>query len=310
MLRAISRGLHTDVQTIVMFLTIIVSAVILIMILNVIVRRNAAGKAKKTALDLFEKKIRKLDLTINEIDFLDTMSHMLKKPWKKYLLVNNRSTFSNSLSLLQTRNPGKLNLDTARSISRKAGFEEEPIPEKKHGTRKVHPGSPVKIVVPGGALFAGEVIQVNEDTFEFKTNESLPGESGEITVYLIDFSGIHGFNTRITARNNGNRYQALHSETRRAQKWENPGNSGMDNEVYIISRESEETPIRARLKSVRPGWLILEDTAGNFSRGQDIRIYLSKKISGGFWVNGEIDRVSHNKKSLMIRLNHVKPKNA
>jgi hypothetical protein len=305
-LRAISHGLHTDVQTIITFFTIIVSAVILLLILNAIVRRSAANRAKKSAIALFEKKIRKLDLTINEIDFLETLSHMLKKPWKKYLLVSNRSTFNNCLSLLQSKDPGKLGLDTALTISRKAGFETAPIPEKKHGTGKLYPGSSVKIVDSSGRLFAGEILEVGENTFEFKTNESLSEDKGEITVYLVDSSGIHGFTTRITARKNGNRCQALHSDTPRTHKWENSGKSGVGNEVYIIYRESGDTPVRARLKSVRPGWLILEDAAGNFSKGQDIRLYLSKKTSGGYWVNGEVDRVSRSRKSLLVRLNHAK----
>ncbi len=305
-LRAISRGLHTDVQTIILFFVIMCSALFLLLILNAIVRMSETARSKKSALALFEKRIRKLDLSINEIDFLEILSHMLKKPWKKYLLVNNRTTFNNSISLLQSKDPGKLKQEMARSISRKAGFEDALVPEKKRGTRKLYPGIPVKIVEPGGRLFAGEIVHVDEDAFEFTTNGTLSEHNGEITVYLIDFSGIHGFTTRITDRKSDNRYRASHSDTPRAVQWENPGQSGMDNEVYIISRESGDTPVRARLKSLRPGWLLLENTAGDFRRGQDIRLYLSKKTSGGFWVNGEIARVSRSKRSLLVRLNHVK----
>ena len=74
------------------------------------------------------------------------------------------------------------------------------LPKNKKGTWKIFPGSPLKIVASGGVLFAGEATQTNEETFDFHTYETLPDEARDITVFIVDFSGINGFQTRIVAR--------------------------------------------------------------------------------------------------------------
>jgi len=54
--------------------------------------------------------------------------------------------------------------------------------------------------------------------------------------------------------------------------------------------------------------VLLEDPAQDLTRGTDVRIYLTQKVAGGYWVNGEVERVSRDRRSLIIRLNHVKPR--
>ncbi len=305
-LRAISEGLHTNEETVLLFFAIILGALVLFVVGGRIVRNSEAGKEKKSALESYNKRIRKLDLTINEIDYLDLLAQLLKKPWKKYLLLMNQKTFTNTLVELQAQDPGNLQLDLVHSISRKAGFEMESLPVKKNGTRKAYPGAPIRVEGEGGTFFAGEIVRVDDESFEFRTDETIPPEIRDISVFMIDFSGMNGYLTQISSRKEGNRYIASHSEKLRSQKWENPGSTGVDAHVYILSHETGEDPVIARLKSVRPGWLVLEDPAKGFRKGQDIRIFLSRTTSGGVWVNGEIARVSRNRKLLMVRLNHVK----
>jgi len=56
-----------------------------------------------------------------------------------------------------------------------------------------------------------------------------------VTVFLIDFSGISGFQTRVTGRPGTGLYRAAHSETSRALEWENPGQAGVDTQVFLLS---------------------------------------------------------------------------
>jgi hypothetical protein len=305
-LRAISEGLHTDEETVLLFFIIILGALLFFMVVGRIVRYSESAKAKKSALMSFNKRIRSLDLTINEIDYVEVLASFLVKPWKKYLLLTNQKTFTNSLLKVQARDPGDLRLDLARSISRKAGFEIDSLPVKKAGTRKAYPGAPIRVEGEGGIFFAGEIVRVDDESFEFRTDEAIPLNAKDISIFMIDFSGMNGYLTRISSRKEGNRYTAPHSEQLRSQKWENPGSSGVDAQVYILSHETGDEPVFARLKSVRPGWLVLEETGKGFHKGQDIRIFLSRKTSGGIWVNGEIARVYRNRKMLLVRLNHVK----
>jgi hypothetical protein len=305
-LRAISEGLHTDEETVLLFFIIILGALVLFMVGGRIVRNSEAGKEKKSALKSFNTWVRKLDLTINEIDYLDLLAQFLKKPWKKYLLLTNRKTFTSTLMRLKEQNPDKLRPELSRSISRKAGFEIDSLPVKKDGTRKAYPGAPIRVQGGGGTFFAGEIVRVDDESFEFSTDEAIPPDIEDISVFMIDFSGMNGYLTRISSRKEGNRYTAPHSEQLHSRKWENPGSTGVDTQVYILSHETGEEPVIARLKRLRPGWLVLEDPAKSFRKGQDIRIFLSRKTSGGGWVNGEISRVSRNRQQLMVRLNHVK----
>lgn len=305
-IQAIARGLQPGGNTIRLFIIIFITLVILIIVVARYFQKRSARKTREAVLAAFEKKIRKLDLTINEIDYLNRLSTGLKKPWKKYLLLTNKSTFTNSVALLQAQDPGSLNLDLVRSISRKAGFEMASLPKNKKGTWKIFPGSPLKIVAPGGILFAGEATQTNEETFDFHTYEKLPDEARDITVFIVDFSGINGFQTRLVSRKENNHYTARHSDTPRSLVWENPGKAGVADEVFILSDDTGDTPVHARLKSIRPGWIILSEPAKKFRKGQDIRIFLTQKLSGGFWVNGEVSKLSKDGKSIMVRLNHVK----
>ena len=55
----------------------------------------------------FNKKIRELDLTINEIDLLNTLSGYLKYPGKKYLLMTNQQTLSRCLDKYQKESSSK-----------------------------------------------------------------------------------------------------------------------------------------------------------------------------------------------------------
>jgi len=305
-IQAIARGLQPGGSTIRLFIIIFITLVILLILAARVFQKRSTRKTHEAVLAAFEKKIRKLDLTINEIDYLNRLSTCLKKPWKKYLLLTNKSTFTNSVALLQAQDPGSLKLDLVRSISRKAGFEISALPQNKKGTRKIFPGSPLKIVAPGGILFAGEAVQTNEETFDFHTYETLPEEARDITVFIVDFSGINGFQTRLVSRKGKNLYTARHSETPRSLVWENPGQAGVADEVFILSDETGDTPVHARLKSIRPGWIILSEPARKFRNGQDIRIYLTQKVSGGFWVNGEVSKISRDGNAIMVRLNHVK----
>ena len=63
-------------------------------------KKRIADKYRKS----FNNKIRELDLTINEIDLLNTLSGYLKHPWKKYLLMTNHQTLSRCLEKYRNEN--------------------------------------------------------------------------------------------------------------------------------------------------------------------------------------------------------------
>lgn len=305
-LKAIARGLQPQERTILLFSLLIIAFVTAFILLGFLLKNRSLKKVQATFLNAFETQIRKLDLTINEIDYLDILGAYLKKPWKKNLLLTNKTTFKNCLSLLHSHSPKDVKIELIRSISRKAGFEIAVLPKRRIGTWKVFPGAPLKVEVPGGILFSAEVTQVQEETFDFKTTEPLPEEDREITVYLIDFSGISGFKTKITSRMEENRFRALHSDIPRTVAWENPEKAGMDDEIIILEDKEGKTPLLARLKQIRPGWLLLEEPSGVLQKGEDIRIFITRRVAGGIWVNGEIVRNSRDKRTLMIKMTHVK----
>lgn len=304
-LDAIARGLQPNQETVVVFVLILILFLAFLALSGGFFYKHNENRRNEEALSPYERLIRQYDLTENEIDYLSTLGRYLRKSCKKELLLTNRTAFGNCLRLHQLKNPDKSEEAFASSISHKAGFEWHTMPVRKSGTRRVFPGAPMKIETEGRGLLSGEVTKVEKNFFEFFANKALPAKRDAITVYLIDLTGISGYRTKIKSLLDNNMARVYHSEERQSSVWKNPGHYGVGERIQILVENTEASPIHGYIRKLRPGWMYLEQADRELKKSTDVRIFLTPK-RGNYWVNGEIRRVSRDKRSFKVKLTHIR----
>ncbi len=306
-IQALAQGFQKSPSYVSLGLSILAGFLIFLLITAVLVKRRQAAANRKLAQRLYRDRIRVLDLTINELDFIDSLSGCLDKPWKKYLIVSNENTFQNCCEELKKQQKAVFSADMMQRIGEKAGFLSPVVEKSREGTRSLVPGTPVKIEASNGKIIDARVTAASKESFTLE-GKSLPFQDSFMVIHIPHRTGILAFVTRPETKGSPERLVLKHSDEIPVTRWgEVSGKKqNRDFKVFIKIDGKEGAPVKTSLYRITRKGAFIENPDGVLTRFMDLRIFFSHQDKpGGVWINGEVLAESLDRKEVFVKFLHV-----
>ncbi len=306
-IQALAQGFQKSPGYVSVGISILAGFLIFLMIAAVVVKRRQVTANRRLALRLYRDRIRVLDLTINELDFIDSLSGCLDKPWKKYLIVSNENTFHNCCEELKKRKKTACNPAMMQRVGEKAGFLAPAAEKSKEGTINLVPGTPVKLEASTGKIFDARVTETSRDSFVLE-GASLPVQDQSLVIHVPHRTGILAFVTHPAEKGSAQRLVLKHSDEIPTRRWGelSARKSNRDFKVFIKIDGSESAPVKTSLYRITRNGAFIENPGGMLTRFRDLRIFFSHHDKpGGIWVNGEVRAESLDRKEVFVKFMHI-----
>ncbi len=283
------------------FLTIIVSIIVIFSILALILKGTQRRKTRITVRNRYEKLIRKLNLTINELDLIDELSVYLKDSDKKYLLLTNRGTFRHAAEYLSA--VSTIRTDLLDSLSAKLGFSHniDQIPD--HTTRSLQANSAVKLSLNSGETADADIYSVSDVNMLIKTdeiqNQVSPGDY--IELFTCSYSGIAFYQLKV------NKVKENLIEVNHEMESE-PVKKKVRLKIYIQSEDEDYQDHQESelLLLSQDAAVIINTQEHELHPEEDIRIYLSNDVTRNCFANAEVTRLIKMGKFAIVKFKHIK----
>ena len=263
---------------------------------------NSRKKRKKREANLqrYRRIIRKQNLTIREIDLVDSMSVYLHDPSKKYLILTNRGTFKHSLEKLRASSDP--DTGTLNSLLGKIGFSAISQIEEDHSTRRLHEGMAVKVASQTGKILNAEIYAVTPDELVVRIQQKNHQiESGDsIELFTCFFPGIALYRMQVENANDSLIYMNHTIESEILSKRVR---------LNVLVKSEDELENQGRLSEIQ---LLSQNTAvllnpqASLHSGEDIRIFFSNDTGLKSHANAEIIKTSGKGRFISVRFKHIK----
>lgn len=301
-LDAIRKALNATTRTEELtFLTIIISIIVIFSILALILKGTQRRKTRITVRNRYEKLIRKLNLTINELDLVDELTAYLKDPAKKYLLLTNRGTFRHAAQ--QLSEASTIRTDLLDSLSAKLGFSHNTDQTPDHTTRALQANSAVKLVLDNGETADADIYSVSEANLLLKTDEILNriSQGDEIELFSCSYSGIAFYRLKVN-KVKENLIEVNH------EMESDPEKKKVRLKVYIQSEDEDfQDHQESELLLLSQDAAVIRNTKEHeLHPEEDIRVYLSNDVTRRCFANAEVTRLIKMGKFAVVRFKHIK----
>lgn len=299
LLRAIAEGFQKTPWEAFISLIIITALLVLAFMVSHIYKFVILNQSNKKWTSEYNLLIRKLNLTINELDLIDDLSVFLVNPIRKILLLKNRNTFNHAISKLQK---GKgLNLKNHDILIKKIfGDEIENVPfqsEKLFGPKR-----PVSFVNTDGKVYSGRLSSRDGNKVSIsevkQVSQKENVESGSLLIQ--DFRGIHSHAVSKVESPDLNTFQLTISKTPIEGKDQTQISS-----AFIILPDSK-SPIQTKIRLLSNESAIMEIPHGQLKIHQDIKVSIRTSITANYWVNATVTGISLNKRYAKLKFGYVK----
>lgn len=245
----------------------------------------------------FEKLIRIYDLTINELDFLDTLSFYLFDSENKVVLLKNRNTFLKAVSLW--KRDFKSESPLAKSIAAKV-FPEDIKSELIDVTASYGEERPVRFITGEGEVYSGRIHSRQKDKLVIshvvKRQWSSDKDRGK--VFIQDFKGVLCHNTG-TWKTDGDKIE-ITLESDAIKGGDNPSI-----ESVFLFHKSSDKPLKTRMKLINENTAWIDNDSKLLAPGDTIKLSLRKNIKDIFHINATVLGLSVNRTTAKIRLGHI-----
>lgn len=145
----------------------------------------------------YDRLVRSLNLTVNELDLIDQMALLLRDPLRKVLILQNRNTFERALSLISEMD--KAPVPYSRELREKL-FDAEKI--------KTSPGQgrPARLITEQGHVFTGYLAEMHGEEFllENTRKHETTRKAGNPRLLVQDFNGIDFYPVTSVKKEEGN----------------------------------------------------------------------------------------------------------
>ena len=283
------------------FLSIIVSIIFIFSILALILKGTQRRKTRITVRNRYEKLIRKLNLTINELDLVDELSAYLKEPGKKYLLLTNRGTFRHAAE--QLTRASTIRTDLLDSLAEKLSFSQSTDQTPDHTTKTLQANTAVKLSFSTGETIDADIYSVSEANLLLKADETIDNlsQGDEIELFSCSYSGIAFYRLKVN-KVKGNLIEADH------EMESEPVKKKVHIKVFI---QSEDEDYQDHQESVilllsQDAALIVNTREHELHPEEDIRIYLSNDVTKNRFANASVTRLIKMGKFAVVKFKHIR----
>lgn len=301
-LQAIADALAFSRSDLIWVISIILAVVVLLIVAAVLQRVLGRRRIGKALVERFEREIRRLDVTVRELDVLNTMAQCLSDPAKKYLLLSNRNTFSHCARAIGKLAPP---LDAAlRTLEARLGFSDQARVALALGSFTPAAGSVVKMERRGDAeRIMAEVVRARDRRIvvRLQTNPGLArGEA--VDLYASHPSGIVVAEAELVA------VAGLEAELHVRRPFAEPTTGQLrDNSLKVFVRGELETgpPRSTELRSIWSNGALLDNPNKVYRKHDDLQIVLRRNHAKWIYVNCEVVRVRRRRRLLRVRFSHL-----
>lgn len=302
-LRAISDGLRAGPGNVRLFLAILLGGIAVIVIALAIQRGVARRRQRARLHDRFQQEIRRLDLTVREVDILHLLAAFLADPAKRYLLLTNRYTFRHAAHMLGPLDPP---LDLAfRELEGKLGFAESHRAEAERVLSAPAVGSAVTIEPSYGTERALALVHSRDgETLHLELQSPLRLSPG-MAVHLLAPHPTAVLETTGTVTEAGEWEVSVRMD--RLFQEVVPRRFGAGTLKTLIRHEgAQRSDLRAaELISIWPSGAVLDCDGMVLRRGEDIQIVLRRDHAHWASVNASVSGVRRRGHRARVRFSHL-----
>lgn len=302
-LESISRGLQLSGNDLWYFISFIVLLTAGIIIVYLVMDFLEKHRLRKWAGEKYQLMIREFDLTIREMDLLDQMAVFLINPLKKYLLLQNRGTYSSVLRQLSLVR--KIPEEVERSLAEKLGFPYVQYTKQLHSTLDISRAVPVAVADSTGNLTLCLSEGHSTGRLSLKTIRGTvklkPGM--DVTLYVYTYRYLYLFETKVFSVDKDS-FSVLEVDTAvldadsRKKKLELP--------VYITPESLNYYVWQTEIVRIIKGGAIIRNPDKSIRKGDDIKITFHPVYAKNYHLNCEVLKVSKNKKYIYTVFSHIK----
>jgi hypothetical protein len=297
---AIAEGFRKTPREATVSLMVIVLIICLMSLVPLLYKKILRSKLRKQWQSEYNKQIRELDLTINEIDLLESMALFLANPYRKTLLLNNRNTFHKALSFLKKERG--IESVYAQSLIKKLFTEDQMVlPEGFEHFHKT--GRPARFVAQDGSVYSGSITKGQDDSIilgNIKKWERKE-QSGLGRLFVQDYRGINSHPVSgVTKLDKDSLKLDLSREGNYTRK-----HKLSLSEIYIYPLDGSP-PVKSNLRLLSKRLGVIENTDQKFKTGQTVKVAFHKKSKEIYRVNGIVKSISRNKKYATLQFGYLK----
>jgi hypothetical protein len=302
LLEAIAEGFRKTPIEAIVSLFIMIGFILLFSLVSFFYRTMVQIRSRNEWQDEYDRLIHSLDLTINELDFLDELARFLVNPVRKILLLKNRNTYQHALTLWK-KNGGK-NADLELNLIKKIfGEKDSLLPdgfEKPFGT-----GRPARYITKEGVVYSGYLKSKNGNILVLEKIKKLktPEKTGLGHLFLQDYRGFISHKVSDFKELDSNSI-LLHlsgpalSSTKKTTL----------SKIYVYPDIEGSLPHKSRMILMPNGLGMVENPDGMLKSGQAIKIAMLREINKIYRVNALVVKVSMNKRYAWLKFGYVKKK--
>lgn len=295
-LKAIAEGFQKTTSEYLLEVSMISGLLISLILVSIFYNIHYKKKKYRVWHQEYEDMIRKYDLTINEIDFIDELALFLIDRNRKTLILKNMNTFQSALS--QWKKKGKTTVYSDRLLKKLFGIEANALAQKK--TPSFGNGRPARFVASDGKTFSGFIGSRDEQTI--RLDHILEGrvtkETGFGQVFIQDYKGIISKPvTSVKELNNGSKLLSISN---------GPSHKDVTIPDIYIFVPGTESPIKTRLLKLKGKTGIIENPGLTFKQDQTLKIAFQADVEKSYRVNAMVTGISLNKSFIRLQLGYLK----
>jgi hypothetical protein len=288
-LNSIARGLipagHELSYFLIFFILLILSIFTIYIFLGIAGRRELHKWTRKK----YHTLIREFDLTIREIDLLDQMAVFLINPLKKYLLLQNRGTFSNALRHLSMVR--EIPEGVGKSLEEKLGFPHVEYTNQMYSTSDIARGVPVAVWDRTGKITLCHSEGHATGRLSLKAVKGLVKlkQGAIVTLFAYTYRYLYSFETKVVSVD---RDVFTVSEVDTATLNKDSQKKRIELPVYITLESLEDFELETEIVRVIKGGAIIRNPDKSIRKRDDIRITFHPVYAKNYHLNGEVWKIS------------------
>jgi hypothetical protein len=303
-LRGISLGFQKSPFELILAIILFFSILAFLIIAYIVLKRINKAKLIKVLEDKFSDLIREFNLTVNEIELINSMSRYLLYPEKKYLLLVNRHTFNYALHKLKEER--EIQPSLINSLQEKLKYTTYNPLDAPVSTEYLYADMPVILETKEKKIW-GLVKEVDSNKISIKVPDTveLPLKETKVNLIVYDFRGIFVFSTSVQKTNEHMLYLE-HSDNRVLIQREKAVTKEIKMDVFIQHEGLGQRPVKSTLLTLGSSYASLSNPEKRFRIKEDVRLFFTKNDSPWFQVNAEVVRLSKGGAVIHVRFGHLK----
>lgn len=304
------RGFISSPLEIMIALYILIGIVLFFLITSIVRSQKSKREMRKRAAATYQKLLKQFTCSEAETDALDKLGCYLKKPERRYTLMQSQAIFDACAE--KAKKDNLLPHQMIAALRVKLGYGAKNTGRRPESSTELPPGASVSVLTPHHHTLHGKILDPTPDSFRVAIAGD--GFSGHIPalpphtavrIMYHDRTGLYEFDTKLQKQLNAT-IQLNHSETLRRVQRRAYYRKKTNLPVFIHHPGSMDSAVQTNLIDIGGGGASLYNRSNLFAAGEDIALSFHPNSTHSLDVIGKILRTSKDNTILHVDLRHLK----